>query len=410
MAQPAGSSFTAQDNRTDLGIPVFWASANSDPPWNFEIWLDQFLLAVTVKENVDPEVMLEEPKTVLEEPLPTPEPPAQNEDAPAIAMREARNRLARDRVVQENEERVLRGPRVGHNVFYHEVGKRLTPRLFLALGAEGKKKFTQKNPQTEISKLGFRDIVRLAKISFEKTKCITYERYKLFTRSHEPNETLESFHAALTAQAAKADLGALEEKLVRDLFISRIKNVVLQDTLTFETFSSEEVLKRAIKFEHSKQTTQAFQKSSSSTNNSKLFSNSQLKIKQEPIMAIGNKGYNSKRRKQNQNRRKQYENKNTQKAKGDQKQCTRCGRAFGEGHLKNCPAMGKTCKNCNKPNHFAKMCRSQQVNEITIEGSSSEEECNLIQSFDSCDDFEIIAVEEDLTSIETLKNTSTDEY
>ena len=55
----------------------------------------------------------------------------------------------------------------------------------------------------------------------------------------------------------------------------------------------------------------------------------------------------------------------------------------GEGHLKNCPAMGKTCKNCNKPNHFAKMYRSQQVKEITNEGSSSEEECNLIQTFDS---------------------------
>ena len=182
-----------------------------------------------------------------------------------------------------------------------------------------------------------------------------------------------------------------------------MKNVDLQDTLTFETFSPEEVLKRAIKFEHRKQTTQAFQKSSSSTNNSGLFSNSQLQIKQEPIMAIGNKGYNSKRQSQNQNRRKQYENKNTQKAKGDQKRCTRCSRAFGEGHLKNCPAMGKTCKNCNKPNHFAKMCRSQQVNEITNEGSSSEEECKLIQTFDSCDNFEIMAVEEDLTSIVNIE-------
>ena len=144
MAQSAGSGFTAQDNRTDLGIPVFWASANSDPPWNFETWLDQFLLAVTVKENVDPEVMLQEPKTVLEEPLPTPEPPAQNEDAPAVAEREARNRLARGRVVQENEERVLRGPRVGHNVCYHEVGKRLTSRLFLAFGSGREEKLYSK--------------------------------------------------------------------------------------------------------------------------------------------------------------------------------------------------------------------------------------------------------------------------
>ena len=71
---------------------------------------------------------------------------------------------------------------------------------------------------------------------------------------------MESFHAALTAQSATAELGGLEEKLVRDLFISRIKNTALQDTLTFETFTPEEVLKRAIKFKQSKQTTQAFQK------------------------------------------------------------------------------------------------------------------------------------------------------
>ena len=55
--------------------------------------------------------------------------------------------------------------------------------------------------------------------------------------------------------------------------------------------------------------------------------------------------------------------------------------------------MGKTCKSCNKPNHFAKVCRLNQVNEIAEENSSSEEDCNLIRSFDSCEEFEIMAVE-----------------
>ena len=126
----------------------------------------------------------------------------------------------------------------------------------------------------------------------------------MFTRSHESNETLETFHAALTAQAAKAELGRLEEELVRDLFISRMRNVVLQDTLTFETFTSEEVLKLAIKLEQSKQTLQVFQRSSTSTTNSGLFSNTQNKIKQEPIMTIGNKGYNPRRQGGDQNKRK----------------------------------------------------------------------------------------------------------
>ena len=54
--------------------------------------------------------------------------------------------------------------------------------------------------------------------------------------------------------------------------------------------------------------------------------------------------------------------------------------------------MKKICKNCKKSNHFAKMCRSNQVNEIGEEKSCSEEQCNLIQSFDSCDEFEIMMV------------------
>ena len=197
MAQPAG--FMAQDNRTEMGIPVFWTSASSDPPSNFKIWLDQFMLAVTVKEGVNPEILLEEPKEVVEEPMPRPETPGENETAQAVTDRELRDKLRRDRVILENDERRERGPKVGHNVFYNEVQKRLTSRLFLALGIEGKKKFVQKNPHIEISKLEFREMVRLAKVSFEKTKNIRYERYRLFARAQESGETLESFHAALTA-------------------------------------------------------------------------------------------------------------------------------------------------------------------------------------------------------------------
>ena len=57
MAQPAG--FLSQNNRNDMDIPVFWTSANSDQPWNFQISFDQFLLPVT--ENVNPDILMEDP-------------------------------------------------------------------------------------------------------------------------------------------------------------------------------------------------------------------------------------------------------------------------------------------------------------------------------------------------------------
>ena len=135
MAQPA--AFMAQDNRTDMGIPVFWTSASSDPPWNFKIWLDQFMLAVTVKENANPEIILEEPNEVVDEPMPRPETLGEAETTQAVTDRELRDRLRRDKVKLENQERRERGPKVGHNVFYNEVQKRLTSRLLLALGTGG---------------------------------------------------------------------------------------------------------------------------------------------------------------------------------------------------------------------------------------------------------------------------------
>ena len=147
MAQPA--EFMSQDKRTDMGIPAFWTTAKSNPPWNFKIWLDQFLLAVIVKESVNPELLLEEPREILFEPLPRPETPREQETAQAIAEREARDKLARDKILLEKEERRAK---VGHNVYYNEVQKRLASRLFLALGTEGKKKFVQKNPHVEVSK------------------------------------------------------------------------------------------------------------------------------------------------------------------------------------------------------------------------------------------------------------------
>ena len=193
------------------------------------------------------EVLLKDPKPVIEEPMPRPETPRQNKTEQATTDREARNRSLRDKVLLENEERKERGPKVGHNVFYNEVQKRIASRLFLALGTEGKRRFVKKNSHIEVSKLECRELVALAKIAFEKTKSITYKRYKLFARTQKSGKAPESFHAALTAQEAKAGLGTLEDELVRNLFISRMKNAALQDSLTFEFFSPIEVLKKSDK-------------------------------------------------------------------------------------------------------------------------------------------------------------------
>ena len=44
----------------------------------------------------------------------------------------------------------------------------------------------------------------------------------------------------------------------------------------------------------------------------------------------------------------------------DHRECLNCGRKHDFSKRENCPAFGKTCNKCRKPNHFAVKCRSQR--------------------------------------------------
>ena len=158
---------------------------------------------------------------------------------------------------------------------------------------------------------------------------MTYERYKLFTRIQEVGELLEEFLAALTAQAARSGLGRLESEIARDLFISKMKNMTLQDTHRFETLDPEEVLKRAIKLEHSKLTTMAFQKTNAAaTVGAGNNYNSGVKIKQEPVMAARNSTGSTKNQQYKREANKRQNNNITNHSNGKTKTCNRCGKSI----------------------------------------------------------------------------------
>ena len=57
-------------------------------------------------------------------------------------------------------------------------------------------------------------------------------------------------------------------------------------------------------------------------------------------------------------RRLKQENKKL-RSKSSKKPCFRCGKD-GCQQGKKCPANGKTCSKCNKPNHFAKVCKTKK--------------------------------------------------
>ena len=57
-------------------------------------------------------------------------------------------------------------------------------------------------------------------------------------------------------------------------------------------------------------------------------------------------------------------------SKGQKFKCKKCGME----HLpKNCPAYGKTCNRCHKPNHFKKMCNNKRVYTVEEEEISDDD-------------------------------------
>ena len=181
------------------------------------------------------------------------------------------------------------------------------------------------------------------------------DRCTFLSRKQLENESLEHFHAALTALAAKCQLRELEIELVRDLFITNMNNLELQRKFLRKTWDAAAVLEEALAWQRGV----ADQGSLTKLGKSKLTGNTLMSstmdagenvakeanagpvIKMEPISAI-QRPQNSERRGANTN-------------------CRNCGNQFGSMHMQRCPAPGKVCQRCGKSDHFARVCRSSGV-------------------------------------------------
>ena len=107
--------------------------------------------------------------------------------------------------------------------------------------------------------------------------------------------------------------------------------------------------------------------------------------KQEPIHYVKTRGRQNQQYKQNNQRgrggfRGRPYPRGSQNTRGQQyqqqrntnsKHCFKCGNHYGPNHLQSCPAKDKICSKCAKRGHFAKVCRSTNVN---YQGNKNEEQ------------------------------------
>ena len=177
MAQPA---IPVNEDRTDLlGIPPFWAKPSINPQFLWESWIGQFFLAVGLKDNINPHDLLVEPAEVIDEPPPRAEAVGATEDAGEANAQILRDQAVVRRINELNIGRRRKGPRYGLNWFYHEAEARLKSRLFFALGNEGKRRFADSYPHTDISVTPFREFHNACETLFKIELDYTVERIKL---------------------------------------------------------------------------------------------------------------------------------------------------------------------------------------------------------------------------------------
>ena len=210
------------------------------------------------------------------------------------------------------------------------------------------------------------------------------------------------------------------------MFSAHMTNDKIAEELLAQTRTPQEVYEYAIRrekgIEHSK------------TMKFNPLGGNQFTPKQEPVNYINKRGRANYSGNQNiqrgrgargrpfqrgsQNNRGQQRATNT----GNQKQCYKCGNQYCQNHLQSCPAKDKICAKCAKRGHFAKVCRSSQVNyledtqigqqeETDTESLETENDPVAFAEFSSnngwnenpIDNFSIMAIAESFE----IKNTST---
>ena len=125
------------------GILPFWPNHTLEPPHAWTQGSDQFQLAIIAKENLDLE-SLHGPE-IPETQIPILEQTTGSESDTKRVNRETRNKNAMKQYESAEEKRISEEKRKFNGMRGTEADKKLRSILFLALGSEGKRVFSEKS-------------------------------------------------------------------------------------------------------------------------------------------------------------------------------------------------------------------------------------------------------------------------
>lgn len=225
-------------------------------------------------------------------------------------------------------------------------------------------------------------------------KNTVYERYMFYKRDQKEGESFDSFLMDVKRLVRSCEFGDATNEMMRDRMVMGIADKKLQTKL-LETaaLTYDLAVEKCRASEATKQQQENMSKTTeihalksdhvAVVNSSKNYKrgNNNNKGKSERAHTERNTDRNAQHRSndthnRNANRNvKQNENsrKNTSNSSGNndnQWKCKRCN--YSHGFRDNCPAYGKTCNTCSKPNHFSSVCRQRNINSIEFSENNQE--------------------------------------
>ena len=182
-----------------------------------------------------------------------------------------------------------------------------------------------------------------------------YESYKFHNRNQQPGETIDAYVAVLRRLAKGCNFGPLEGRMVRDRVVAGIASDVVRKKLLQEKILD---LPKCMEIGRVHEVSTAQAKDMAGADVTADIHKVQHKTQMQ----------------------KSGDKKGAARggAARTQKKCSFCGGSHDRGKDK-CPAYGKKCNNCQRQNHFAKVCKmKQKVNRVTDCASDDESDEDIL--------------------------------
>ena len=172
---------------------------------------------------------------------------------------------------------------------------------------------------------------------FKPQQNIEYERYVFRRSQQQPSETLDQYYTRLRQLASTCDFTDIAAEIKSQIVLNGQSSRLRRRALRNPKLTLKELLDYGRAQETSETQASGMERDQDTVNSVQ---------KQQLINQSGR-------------RRDGRPNKNKEQWKGQRsKRCFNCGGKFPHPKENPCPAKGKTCRACNKLNHFAKYCRT----------------------------------------------------